>query len=171
MKEVQTQFGIMPIGSPLSLQCSLIPANFDVYSTVLDPTSQFCNEFRTYPSFPFQATEDSISENVKSIRDVKKVTVLRKLNQHVVNIIEIEKSTRDQSSNPEWFMFRKNRFTASICNKLGQNTPKTPKGLKTLALVTCILYIYSTNSTEFIQYLYDRLLKIGKNGTNCYDLI
>ena len=50
-----------------------------------------------------------------------------------MNVIEIEKGTRDHSSNPECFMFRQNRFTAIVCNTIGNHGPKTSKGLKTLA--------------------------------------
>ena len=133
VNDVPTQFGLMPIGSPLSLQCSLMPPNFDVYNTIVDSPSQACAEFRYYPPFLFQATEDSMSDYVKCLSDIKKLSVLRKLHENVMNVVEIEKGTRDQLSNPEWFMFRKNRFTASLCNKLGKHGPKTSKGLTTLA--------------------------------------
>ena len=58
VKEVPTQFGLMPFGSPFSLQCSLMPPN---------SPSRACSEFRYYPSFPFQATEDSMLDKAKSI--------------------------------------------------------------------------------------------------------
>ena len=46
-------------------------------------------------------------------------------------VISIKSSTRNQANDPEWFEHRKNRFTASLCNKLGSNGPKTTKGFKT----------------------------------------
>ena len=60
VKEVATQFGLMPFGSPLSLPNS---------------ASKACAKFRYYPPFPFQATEDSISYNVKCISDMKNLCV------------------------------------------------------------------------------------------------
>ena len=45
----------------------------------------------------------------------------------------IEASTREQANNPAWFKHRKYRFAASLCNKIGDTSPKISKGLKTLA--------------------------------------
>ena len=38
--------------------------------------------------------------------------------------ISIESSTRNQTNDPQWFKYHKNRFTASLCKRVGNNTPK-----------------------------------------------
>ena len=50
-----------------------------------------------------------------------------KIDNETVN--SIENQTKEQANCPEWFKQRKNRFTASICNKL--NSVKTNWGLAT----------------------------------------
>ena len=39
--------------------------------------------------------------------------------------ISIESSTRNQANDPQSFKYHKNRFTASLCKRVGNNTPKT----------------------------------------------
>lgn len=39
------------------------------------------------------------------------------------------KHRREQANNPKWFKYRENRFTASLCNKLGNSGPKNRKRL------------------------------------------
>ena len=46
-------------------------------------------------------------------------------------VSSIENKTKEQANCPEWFKQRKNRFTASICNKL--SSVKTNRALSTLA--------------------------------------
>ena len=45
----------------------------------------------------------------------------------------IQASTREQANDLAWFKHRKYRFTASLCSKIHDTSPKTPKVLKTLA--------------------------------------
>ena len=45
----------------------------------------------------------------------------------------IQASTREQANDLAWFKHIKYRFTASLCNKIRDTSPKTPKVLKTLA--------------------------------------
>ena len=61
------------------------------------------------------------------------MSILNKLKLNNDKFVSIESSNRNQANDPEWFKHRKNRFTASLCNRLGSNGPKTSKGFKTLA--------------------------------------
>ena len=132
----QTRFGKVASGSFLSYQCPLMPPDFTVYCSI-NTASQKNDRilFKQYPCFPFQQVESTIDEYVKQIHivELKKMQLLQELRTHSEAGVEIEARTRNQADNPEWFSYRKNRFTASLCNKFGKNAPKTEKGLKTLA--------------------------------------
>ena len=61
------------------------------------------------------------------------MSILNKLRLNNEKVISIDQSTRNQANDPEWFKHHKNRFTALLFNRLGNNGPKTSKGFKTLA--------------------------------------
>ena len=129
---VETKFGMMPVGSALSYQCSLIPADFNIYSNL--PVVKECDfNYLQFPDFPFSNTENNIQSYIDQIKDAGKVSILNNLKLNNDKVVSKESSTRNQANDPEWFKHRKNRFTASLCNRLGSNGPKTSKGFKTLA--------------------------------------
>lgn len=127
-----TVYGVMPIGSTLSHQCSPMPADFAVYSSISTVTGNL-TEYNTYPSFPFNSIKYMLDEYLRSEICEEKLAILNELRSHSAHAVEIEVNTRDQARDANWFMYRKNRFTASICNKIGDLTKKTEKGIKTIA--------------------------------------
>ena len=133
----QTQFGNVPSGSFLSYQCPLMPPDFNIYCSLKPSTSENTDGilFKQYPSFPFHQVQNSIDEFTKELHiiEIKKIAKLQELKTHSEAAVSIEASTRNQADDPEWFSYRKSRFTASLCNKFGTYGPKTEKGLKTLA--------------------------------------
>ena len=128
----ETKFGIMLVGSVLSYRCSLIPADFNIHSNL--PRVNECDfNYLQFPHFPFSNTKSNIQSYIDKIKDASKMSILNKLKSNNDEVISIESSTRNQANDPEWFKHHKNRFTASLCNRLGTNGPKTSKGFKTLA--------------------------------------
>ena len=115
---------MMLVGSVLSYQCSLIPAYFSTYSNL--PTADECDfNYLQFPDFPFCDTKNNIQPYIDKINDANKMSILNKLNLNNDKVISMESSTRNQANDPEWFMHRKNRFPATLCNRLGKNSPKT----------------------------------------------
>ena len=80
------------------------------------------------PFYKHWNENENIIDNISDIRKLKLLESL-KIDNETVN--SIENQTKEQANCPEWFKQRKNRFTASICNKL--NSVKTNRGLSTLA--------------------------------------
>ena len=127
---LETKFGMVPVGSVLSYQCSLIPADFNIYSNL--PTVYECDfNYLQFPDFPFSNTKNNIQSCIDKIKDASKMSILNKLRLNNDEVISVESSTRNQANDPEWSKHRKNRFTASLFNRLGSNGPKTSKGFKT----------------------------------------
>ena len=60
-QKIKTSFGMMPVGSVLRNQCSLMPPDFQVYSTLTKPKHCSSN-FVSYPPFPFNPTKDMIHD-------------------------------------------------------------------------------------------------------------
>uniref|UniRef100_A0A7M5XKY7 SWIM-type domain-containing protein n=1 Tax=Clytia hemisphaerica TaxID=252671 RepID=A0A7M5XKY7_9CNID len=131
----KTTFGDAPSGSMLSYQCPLMPPNFKVYCSIEhEPVD--CEPNFYYPTFPFKEINNKMASYEEDIHiiEIKKITLLENLKISARESESIEEDTREQASNPKWFEYRKNRFTASLCNRLtGRNAPKTPRGLTTLA--------------------------------------
>lgn len=132
VSQIATSYGSMPIGSTLSLQCSLMPPNFVVYCEIKNTPQVKENQY-VYPPFPFVRNSDVISEEISKINAENKVLLLSALESDIAATSVIEEQTRNQASSQDWFKFRENRFTASLVNRLGSNGPKTEKGFKTLA--------------------------------------
>lgn len=131
-KKCETKFGVVPEGSVLAVQMSLLPPNFKVYTSNIPPNdNSSSNTSKKYPRYPFTPTEAKIKTFVDNISDIKKLKLLEslKVDNNTVNFIENQ--TKEQADCPEWFDHRKNRFTASLCNKL--KSIKTERGLSTLA--------------------------------------
>ena len=112
---------------------SLLPSSFKVYTSNIPANDiSYVNKMpATYPKYPFTNTEMKMKTFIDNISDIRKLKLLEslKIDNETVNFIE--KKTKEQANCPEWFKERKNRFTASICNKL--NSVKTNRGLSTLA--------------------------------------
>lgn len=91
--------------------------------------------FQEYPLFPFQNVANSIHKNIKDIHviKIKNTQELQTLKADSKEAVLIENNTKHQADDPNWFVYRKYRFTASICNKFGRNDPKTDRGSKTLS--------------------------------------
>ena len=123
---------MMPVGSVLDCQCSLIPADFNICSNL--PTVNECGfNYLQFLDFPFSNAKNNIQSYIDKIKEPSKMSILSKLKLNNDKVVSIESSTRNQANDPKWFKHRKNRFTASLCNRLGSNSPKTSKGFKTLA--------------------------------------
>ena len=60
---------MMPIRSVLSYQCSLIPADFNVYFNIL--TVNEC-DYLQFPDFPFSKTKNNIQSYINKIKDTRK---------------------------------------------------------------------------------------------------
>ena len=86
-----------------------------------------------YPLFPFKETKDRLSQYIVDLKDDQKFKFIHQLKVTSSEIEFIEASTREQANHQVWFKHRRYWFTASPCNKIGDTSPKTAKGLKTLA--------------------------------------
>ena len=129
---LETKFGMMSVGSVLSYQCCLIPADFNIYSN-LHTVNEYDFNYLQFPDFPFSNTKNNIQSYIDKIKDASKMSILDKLKLNNDEVISIESSTRNQANEPEWFKHRKNTFTSSLCNRLSSNDPKTSKDFKTRA--------------------------------------
>ena len=132
-KKCETKFWFKPEGSVLRVQMSLLSSSLKVYTSNI-PANDISHVNKmpaTYPKYPFTSTEMKMKTFIDNISDIRKLKLLEslKIDNETVNFIE--KKTKEQANCPEWFKERKNRFTASICNKL--NSVKTNRGLSTLA--------------------------------------
>ena len=127
-----TQFGKVPVGSVLSNQCPSIPSDFKVYCNI-DTSRETELTMHIYPTFPFVLEEDDISEYLRTLSSQTKIDFIEKLkiSKHDVNVIE--RDTIEQANNPDWFMYRAGRFTASRNNQLSSRNPKTDRGFISLA--------------------------------------
>ena len=123
---------MIPVGSALSYQCSLIPADFNIYSN-LAVVNECDFNYLQFPDFPSSNTKDNIQPYIYKIKDASKMSILNKIKLNNDKVVSTESSSRNQGNDPEWFKHHKNRFTASLCNRLGSNAPKISKGFKTLA--------------------------------------
>ena len=112
---------------------SLLPSSFKVYTSNIPANDiSYVNKMpATYPKYPFTNTEMKMKTFIDNISDIRKLKLLESLKIYNETVNSIENETKEQANCPEWFKQRKNRFTASICNKL--NSVKTNRGLSTLA--------------------------------------
>ena len=112
---------------------SLLPSSFKVYTSNIPANDiSYVNKMpATYPKYPFTNTEMKMKTFIDNISDIRKLKLLEslKIDNETVNFIE--NKTKEQANCLEWFKQRKNRLTASICNKL--NSVETNRGLSTLA--------------------------------------
>ena len=146
-----TKIGTMPVGLVLSNQCGLIPPGFNIYCNLPDPKK--CNQiYVQYPSFPFKETKDRFSQYIVDLKDDQKFKFIYRLKVTSSEIEFIEASTREQANYPASFKQRRYQFIASLCNKIGNTSPKTPKRLKTLV--------------QSIVYGNEKIKKIGSFNIN-----
>ena len=97
---LETKFGMMPVASVLSYQCSLIPADFNIYFNL--PTVNECEfNFLQFPDFPFINSKNSIQSYIDKIKDASKKSILNKLNSNNEEVISIESSNGNQVNDPE----------------------------------------------------------------------
>ena len=128
---IKTQFGMMPTGSLLAIQCPTIPPDFNVHCNI-DVSTGMVPGIYTYPAFPLHENFNEISGHLDSLKDEKKRYVnALKIEKEDVNVIE--KKTLEQANNKDWFLYRKNRFTASLNNIMRSKNPKSEKGFVSLA--------------------------------------
>ena len=131
-KRINTRFGTMPVGSVLSNHCGLIPPDFNIYYNLADQKK--CNQiYVQYSLFPFKETNDKLSQYIIDLKDDQKFQFIYGLKVTSSEIEFSEASTREQANDPAGFRHRKYQFTAYLCHKIGDSSPKTPKGLKTSA--------------------------------------
>ena len=91
---------MMPVGSVLSYQCSLIPANFNIYSNFPTVNEGDFN-YLQFPDFPCSNTKNNIQLYIHKIKDASKTSILNKLKINNDEVISIEASTRNQANDPE----------------------------------------------------------------------
>ena len=97
----ETKFGMMPVGSVLSYQCSLIAVDFNICSNL--PKVNECNFI--YLQFPdlHLVTLKITPNHIDKIKDASKMSILNKLKLNNGEVISIESSTRNQANDTEWF--------------------------------------------------------------------
>ena len=79
----------MPIGSVLSYQYSLIPAEFNICSN-LHTVNECDLNYLEFPDFPFSNTKNSIQSCIDEIKDVSKMSILNKLKLNNEKAISID---------------------------------------------------------------------------------
>ena len=132
-KKINTSFGTMLVGWALSNQCGLIPPDYNIYCNLQDPKKK-CNQiYLRYPLFSFKETNDRLSQYIFDLKDDPKFKFIHGLKEASNEIEFIEASTWEQANDLVLFKHRRYRFTASLCNEIGDTSPKTPKGSRTLA--------------------------------------
>ena len=86
-----------------------------------------------YLLFPFKETNDRLSQYIFDLKNDHKLKFIHGLKEASNKIEFIEASTWEQANDLVLFKYRRYRFTASLCNEIGDTSPKTPKGQRTLA--------------------------------------
>ena len=134
-KYVRTIYGNVPVGSCLNYQCSLMPADFKVYCNVAKSSCDNNFQVTNYPTFPFIATGNVLDNYilVNKITCNKTLKVIDTLKEQAKMLIKLSRTHKNKLLNPNWFEYRKFRFTASLFNKIGDFSKKTPKGFTSLA--------------------------------------
>ena len=127
-----TKFGVMPLGSPISFQYSLVPHGFNVNCNIKlpDEISETAPIIQ-YPRFPLCNESNLLSERFNKVNDAKQLEILNSLKVTTEQANLIEESTRDQSKNIQWKKERFYRFTALKCKSLKEK--KTSRAFPTLA--------------------------------------
>ena len=127
-----TKFGVMPLGSPISFQYSLVPHWFNVNCNIKlpDEISETAPIIQ-YPRFPLCNESNLLSERLNKVNDAKQLEILNSLKVTTEQANLIEESTRDQSKNIQWKKERFYRFTASKCKSLKEK--KASRTFPTLA--------------------------------------
>ena len=90
-----------------------------------------------YPLFPFKDTNDRLSKYIVDLKDDQKFKFIYGLKVTSSEIEFIKLSTQEEINDPAWFKHSKYRFTASLCIKIGDTSPKTLEKLKTLSSKYC----------------------------------
>ena len=86
-----------------------------------------------YPLFSLKETNDRLSQYIFDLKDDPKFKFIHGLKEAYNEIEFIEASTWEQANDLVLFKHRRYRFTASFCHEIGDTSPKTPKGSRTLA--------------------------------------
>ena len=119
---VQSRFGKVPLGSPLSFQFPLVEQWFKVHSSIQGNARSSCILFDTptcsYPQFPNFEIDYDTSKFLKNVVDPSQLKLLLSLKLSLDDSVQLEKETRAQSSCSKWKEVRRNRFTASKFSKL-----------------------------------------------------
>ena len=126
-KRINTSFGTMPVRLVLSNQCGLIPRDFNIYRNLPDP-KRFNQIHVQYPLFLFKETKERLSQYMVGLKDDQKFKFRHRLKVTSTEIEFIEASIQKQANDPAWFKHRRYQFTASLCSKMDNTLPKTPKG-------------------------------------------
>ena len=97
-----------------------------------------CNERHVpYPLFSFKDTNDRLSKYIVDLKDDQKFKFIYGLKVTSSEIEFIKLSTQEEINDPAWFKHSKHRFTASVCIKIGDTSPKTLEKLKNLSSKYC----------------------------------
>ena len=131
LSTIETQFGKMPVGSLLSIQCALISPDFSVYCNAkLD--INIPSPIAIYPQLPLATNSCKIATHLEGLsqEQLAYVSPLR-ITHHQVH--DIEQKSKEQAKSPEWFSYRERRFIASLTNKVRFRTSRTERGLKSVA--------------------------------------
>ena len=95
---LETKFGMMPVGSVLRYQCSLIPGDLNIYSNLTTVNECDCN-YLQFPDFPFSKTKNNNQSYIDKIQDASKISILNKLKLNNDEFISIESSTNVNGTN------------------------------------------------------------------------
>jgi len=114
-----SQFGKVPIYSPMAYQCSKLGNNFKVYLNIenLQPQNQSNNT--DYPDFPHKAIPQYYSYSTSHL-SVSERSVIEKLVLSQEEAKILEQATLNQSSCTLWYSQRKQRITASRIHEVYQ---------------------------------------------------
>ena len=129
-KMISTKFGQVPVGSVISNQCPQIPSDFKIYCSI--DHQPIPHQFCVFPDFPMHESPNLLDSYLNGLSDSEQ-KFIETLQVTSDQVDTVEKGTRDQANNPDWFKYRKGRFTASLNNVYRNKNPKTDKGFESLA--------------------------------------
>ena len=118
----KSKFGDVPLGSPLSYQYPILDAQLNVtcsFTITANPSPPIID----YPKFPIHMFRFVPMYEYFKFIDINTILYIENLKVDYATSERIEEDTRNQAASDLWHNIRKERFTASKCNRL--------KGLKT----------------------------------------
>ena len=116
---ISTKFGQVPVGSVISDQCPQIPSDFKIYCSI--DHQPIPHQFCVFPDCPMHESPNLSDSYLNGLSDSEQ-KFIETLQVTSRQVDTVEKGTRDQANNPDWFKYRKGRFTASLNNVYRKKT-------------------------------------------------